>query len=219
MVRRIAGVDDAGRGCVIGPLVVAGVLMPEDKLKLLEQIGVRDSKELTPKRRERLAEEIRKIAEKIKVVKVPPSEVDRIVFRGVKYRRLNWLEAKVMAQVISELKPEIAYVDASDVLEERFKEQILEEIPAGIEVVSEHDADAKYPIVSAASIIAKTERDKEIQKLRMKYGDFGSGYPSDPKTREFLLKCLRERGKYPDCVRKSWKTLRRLAEERQETLF
>jgi len=219
VVRRIAGVDDAGRGCVIGPLVVAGVLMPEDKLKLLEQIGVRDSKELTPKRRERLAEEIRKIAEKIKVVKVPPSEVDRIVFRGVKYRRLNWLEAKVMAQVISELKPEIAYVDASDVLEERFKEQILEEIPAGIEVVSEHDADAKYPIVSAASIIAKTERDKEIQKLRMKYGDFGSGYPSDPKTREFLLKCLRERGKYPDCVRKSWKTLRRLAEERQETLF
>ncbi|RLF37118.1 ribonuclease HII [Candidatus Bathyarchaeota archaeon] len=215
----MAGVDDAGRGCVIGPLVVAGVLMPEDKLKLLEQIGVRDSKELTPKRRERLAEEIRKIAEKIKVVKVPPSEVDRIVFRGVKYRRLNWLEAKVMAQVISELKPEIAYVDASDVLEERFKEQILEEIPAGIEVVSEHDADAKYPIVSAASIIAKTERDKEIQKLRMKYGDFGSGYPSDPKTREFLLKCLRERGKYPDCVRKSWKTLRRLAEERQETLF
>lgn len=219
MVRRIAGVDDAGRGCVIGPLVVAGVLMPEDKLKLLEQIGVRDSKELTPKRRERLAEEIRKIAEKIKVVKVPPREVDRIVFRGVKYRRLNWLEAKVMARVISELKPEIAYVDASDVLEERFKEQILEEIPAGIEVVSEHDADAKYPIVSAASIIAKTERDKEIQKLRMKYGDFGSGYPSDPKTREFLLKCLKERGKYPDCVRKSWKTLRRLAEGRQETLF
>ena len=219
MVRRIAGVDDAGRGCVIGPLVVAGVLMPEDKLKLLEQIGVRDSKELTPKRRERLAEEIRKIAEKIKVVKVPPSEVDRIVFRGVKYRRLNWLEAKVMARVISELKPEIVYVDASDVLEERFKEQILEEIPAGIEVVSEHDADAKYPIVSAASIIAKTERDKEIQKLRMKYGNFGSGYPSDPKTREFLLKCLKERGKYPDCVRKSWKTLRRLAEGRQETLF
>ena len=218
MVRKVAGVDDAGRGCVIGPLVVAGVLMPEDKLSLLEQMGVKDSKELTPRRREKLAEEIRKVAEKVKVIKVPPQEVDRVVLRGVKYKRLNWLEAKIMAQVITELKPEIVYVDASDVIEERFKKQILEAIPRGIKVVSEHDADAKYPIVSAASIIAKTERDREIQKLREKYGDFGSGYPSDPKTREFLIKCLRERGGYPDCVRRSWKTLKRLSAGRQETL-
>jgi len=218
VVRKVAGVDDAGRGCVIGPLVVAGVLMPEDKLSLLEQMGVKDSKELTPKRREKLAEEVWKVAEKVKVIKVPPQEVDRVVLRGVKYKRLNWLEAKIMAQVITELKPEIVYVDASDVIEERFKKQILEAIPRGIEVVSEHDADAKYPIVSAASIIAKTERDREIQKLREKYGDFGSGYPSDPKTREFLIKCLRERGGYPDCVRRSWKTLKRLSAGRQETL-
>lgn len=119
-----------------------------------------------------------------------------------------------MAKVIEMLKPEIAYVDASDVLEERFKQHILECLPFKVEIVSEHKADRNYPIVSAASIIAKVERDEEIAELKEKYGDFGCGYPTDPKTLSFLRQCLKKFEEYPDFVRKSWKPAKRAKSER-----
>lgn len=205
--------DDAGRGCVIGPLVVAGVLMNEEDIPILGSLGVRDSKKLTPRQREILAGEIRRVALKCCVRVVPPNQIDEVVTRGVKLRRLNWLEARVMAEVISELKPDVAYVDASDVVAERFGQQIVEFIPSGIKVISEHNADAKYVVVSAASIIAKTERDSEIAKLRREYGDFGSGYPSDERTIQFLRTWLKRHGSYPDFVRKSWETAKKLMRE------
>lgn len=119
-----------------------------------------------------------------------------------------------MAKVIELLKPDIAYVDASDVLEERFKQHISECLPFRVEIVSEHKADMRYPIVSAASIIAKVERDREIAELKEKYGDFGCGYPTDPKTISFLQQCLKKFGKYPDFVRKSWKTAKKAKSEK-----
>ncbi len=115
-----------------------------------------------------------------------------------------------MAEVIAALKPDIAYVDASDVLEERFKQHILENLPFEVQIVSEHKADAKYPIVSAASIIAKVERDKAIRELRKKHGDLGSGYITDPKTRVFLEQWIKKFGTYPEFVRKSWKPAKRI---------
>ncbi len=201
----VAGVDDAGRGSVIGPLVIAGVLMKEGELPKLTELGVKDSKLLSPHRRETLAIEIKRIAQKYTVIKLSPKEIDDVVQKGRKLHRLNRLEAQTMAKVIETLKPDIAYVDASDVLEERFKQHILECLSFKVEIVSEHKADRKYPIVSAASIIAKVERDKEIAELTIKYGDFGCGYPTDPKTISFLQQCLEKLGEYPDFVRKSWK--------------
>lgn len=159
---QIVGVDDAGRGSVIGPLVIAGVLFNEEDLPILRNLGVKDSKVLSPKRREKLAEEIRKMALGYHAIKLQPAEIDKVVETQRKLHKLNRLEAQTMAKVIEVLKPDIAYVDASDVLPDRFKEHISECIPFRVHIISEHKADAKYPIVSAVPIIAKVERDKAI---------------------------------------------------------
>ena len=120
----IAGVDEAGRGCVIGPLVIAGVLMKEENLPVLAQLGVKDSKLLSAKKREALAAEIVRLAEKRVVMKLSPKEIDCVVESGRKLHKLNRLEAQTMAMIIEALKPDEAYVDAADVLEERFKHHI-----------------------------------------------------------------------------------------------
>jgi len=205
----VAGVDDAGRGSVIGPLVIAGVLIKQEGIAKLVQLGVRDSKLLSPQRREKLAVEIKRVALKHSVIKLSPKEIDKVVQTGRKLHRLNRLEAETMAKVIELLKPDIAYVDASDVWEERYKRHISECLPFRVEIVSEHKADRKYPVVSAASIIAKVERDREIVELKEKCGDFGCGYPTDRKTINFLQQCLEKFGKYPGFVRKSWKTAKK----------
>jgi len=210
----VAGVDDAGRGCVIGPLVIAGVLIKDNELPKLVELGVKDSKLLSPRRRDTLAVEIKRIVLKYDVIKLLPKDIDKVVETGRKLHRLNRLEAQTMAKIIELLAPDIAYVDASDVLEERFGQHISELLPFKVEIVSEHKADRKYPVVSAASIIAKVERDKEIAKLKEKHGDFGCGYPSDPKTISFLRKYLKKSGEYPDCVRKSWKPAKKVKSEK-----
>jgi len=201
----VAGVDEAGRGCVIGPLVVAGVLIREEILPALTRLGVKDSKLLAAKKREALAVEIARLAEKHVVVKLAPVEIDRAVESGRKLHKLNRLEAQTMARIIEALKPDVAYVDAADVLEERFKHHIQEGLSFKAKIVAEHKADRNYPVVSAASIIAKVERDREIAALIGEYGDFGSGYLADPRTMQFLKQWLQTHGEYPDCVRKSWK--------------
>jgi ribonuclease HII len=119
-----------------------------------------------------------------------------------------------MARVIEQLKPDKVYVDASDVLEERFKQHILECLPFKVDIVSEHKADRNYVAVSAASIIAKVERDKEIALLGQVYGDFGSGYPSDPRTMDFLESLMKKDDKYPEFIRKSWKPAKKVKDGR-----
>ena len=210
---RIVGVDDAGRGSIIGPLVIAGVLFNEEDLPQLKDLGVKDSKVLSPNRREKLAEEIKKLALKYHVIKLQPAEIDKVVESNRKLHKLNRLEAQTMAKVIEVLKPDMAYVDASDVLADRFKYHILECLPFSVQIISEHKADAKYPIVSAASIIAKVERDKAIAELTSKYGKIGCGYPTDPETLEFLENWMKEHGKYPDFVRQSWEPAKRLRKQ------
>jgi ribonuclease HII len=210
---KIAGVDDAGRGSVIGPLVIAGILVEEEKLPGLRDLGVKDSKLLSSHRREQLEQEIKKLVLKFHVVKLPPAEIDQVVETKKKLHKLNRLEAHAMAKVIEALKPDIAYVDASDVLAERFKEHIAEKLPFKVKIVSEHKADATYPVVSAASIVAKVERDRAVQELTKKYGHMGAGYPSDPKTIRFLENWITKYGSYPDFVRKSWKPAKRLKRE------
>ena len=213
----LAGVDDAGRGAVIGPLVIAGILLDESDLSKLESLKVRDSKLLSPSRREQFAEEIEKIALKYHVVEFSPAEIDKVVSFGKKYHKLNRLEAYGMAEVILNLKPDTAFVDASDVVASRFREHILEKIPFRVEVISEHKADRNYPIVSAASILAKVRRDMAIAKLSEEYGDIGSGYPSDNRTIEFLERWMKEHGSYPEFVRKSWKPAKRFKDRFSQT--
>jgi len=217
----MAGVDEAGRGSVIGPLVIAGVSVEENDLPKLADIGVKDSKLLSPQKRETLATQIRKLALNCHVVFLSPVEIDHVVETGKRLHRLNRFEAQSMARVIAILKPDVAYVDASDVIADRFGGHIAENLDFTLKIVSEHKADITYPIVSAASIIAKVERDREISRLQQKHGNLGCGYPSDSKTINFLRDWIRKFGFYPDFVRKSWKTSKRVmleSDSRQKKL-
>ncbi len=209
----VAGVDEAGRGCVIGPLVVAGVAVRTENLRSLIDLGVKDSKLLTAKKREALYPEIIKLTEKHHIIKVPPAQIDKVVRSSRTLHKLNRLEAQTMAKIIEVLRPDEAYVDAADVVEHRFGNHISELLRFKTKIVSEHKADRTYPIVSAASIIAKVQRDGEIEKLKKKYGDFGSGYLTDDKTMIFLKRLLDTNGDYPSCVRKAWKPAQKAKSE------
>jgi ribonuclease HII len=204
-------------GCVIGPLVIAGVSIKKEATRELSSIGVRDSKVLSPTQRTNLAIAIRNIAHDISIVELPPEEIDEYVLKGRKLRKLNYLEATAMAKVIRKLNPAIAYVDSSDVRPERFADDIQEHLVKRIRIISEHHADQKYPVVSAASIIAKVTRDQRIAEIEDQYGDFGSGYPSDERTIRFLEDWVRKHGSFPGFVRKSWKTISRIEQEIRQT--
>ncbi|HUK29401.1 MAG TPA: ribonuclease HII [Candidatus Acidoferrales bacterium] len=220
MPKLIAGADDAGRGPIIGPLIIAGILIPEEKQQALRAMGARDSKLLTPRQRTDLNVKIRELALKVSIVESQPKEIDEIVLHAEKLRKLNFLEAKMMARVIEELGPDTAYVDASDVNEARFGEDIRGFLPASlkeVKICSEHHADRTYPVVSGASIVAKVRRDTIVDGLRQQYGDFGSGYISDPKTMSFLREWRRRHTGYPPIVRMSWKTIKDLEEERTQS--
>jgi ribonuclease HII len=206
----VSGVDEAGRGPVIGPLVVAGVSIDEKDMPKLVDLGVKDSKLLSPKKRETLAAQIKKLAYNHHIIYVSPHEIDRVVEHGRRLHKLNRLEAQAMARVITVLAPDIVYVDAADILADRFGEHIAENLSFSPKIVCEHKADANHPIVSAASIIAKTERDRTISQLQKKHGNMGCGYPSDSNTIKFLEDWIRKFGNYPDFVRKSWKTAKRV---------
>lgn len=208
-LRGIAGVDEAGRGPMIGPMVICGILIDSDRLNELVEIGAKDSKTLTHKRRLVLKKQIEKITSKIEIRTVSAADIDRLRKRTT----LNEIEVAEFASIAKALNPKEIYLDAADVIAERFGSKIgeLSGIASkGAKIVSEHKADAKYPIVSAASIIAKVERDLAIEKFHQKYGDFGSGYPNDPKTMKFVRNLVRNGEKLPIIIRKSWESVRKI---------
>ena len=201
----ILGIDEAGRGSVLGPMVIAGVIVPEKMGKVLERMGVKDSKRLTPNRRTILSRKLRKMFD-FEIVVISAREIDELRENGV---NLNEIEKNAMESIILKLKPEKTIVDAVDVKAERFQENLCKD--TGYNVVAEHKADDKYIEVSAASIIAKTERDAQIKEINNDYiksGGIGSGYPSDPKTKKFLTNYTYD--EMPDFVRKSWATVAKM---------
>ena len=209
----IVGVDEAGRGPVIGPLVVAGVAVESDVE--LRHMNVRDSKKLSPERREALAPEIEKVS-RYEVVVIPAERID--IMRSE--MSLNDFEAKLFAEVIDKLRPETAYVDAADVDEIEFKRCVRKELAFDVEIVSQHNADELFPVVSAASILAKVCRDREMRTIEDEIGlHIGSGYASDADTIAFLETWIRTHGSLPPHTRASWDTARRLlAESRNHKL-
>jgi ribonuclease HII len=209
----IAGIDEAGRGPMIGPLVVCGVLLEEGVIEKLQELGVKDSKTLTPKKRENLATEIKRFASKIEVQSISARQIDQSRRRGT---TLNEIEVDLFSAVVKKLRPEILYLDAADVIAERFGENIGERsglLKDGCKIISEHKADTKYTVVAAASIIAKTNRDNVIADYHEIYGDFGSGYPSDPKTVEFVRNLSMKGEEVPDIVRRSWESVSAILDE------
>lgn len=204
------GVDEAGRGPVIGPMVVAGVCASRDALI---RLGVKDSKKLSPKRREKLAKEIREVASQIVVLVVEPEEIDALR----REMSLNEIEVELFARIISKMKDRVIYVDAADVDEERFAREIVARVEKDVEIISKHRADSLFPEVSAASIIAKVERDRRIEELKKEIGDFGSGYPADERTKEYLKEYFKKHGDLPPHVRRSWKSARRFLNKKGQS--
>jgi len=208
----ICGVDESGRGPVVGPLVVAGVNFEND-LKLIEE-NVHDSKKIAPKRREILSKKIQESAVNYEIKLISASDIDHMR----KIMTLNEIEVNAFSEIIEKLKPDICYVDAADVNDERFGRNILSRLSFKPEIISKHKADDIYPVVGAASILAKTKRDEEVQMMAQEFEKkldipLGSGYPADPVTQKFLRKWLKEFGKLPTHTRHSWKTAQNLLRE------
>jgi len=211
----LIGVDEAGRGPVLGPLVVVGVRTRDDGP--LREIGVRDSKKCTPELRERLGPQIRRFCEHVVVRTISPERIDSARERMT----LNELEAEVFAEVIRGLLTSKfpagrtpgsirVYVDAADANAAAFKERVLQYLGVRVDLISEHKADDTYPVVSAASILAKLIRDEEMVRISREVGEnVGSGYPSDPVTINYIEKAIRENGVLPPHTRKSWETVQR----------
>ncbi|MFQ5910352.1 MAG: ribonuclease HII [Thermoplasmata archaeon] len=204
---RICGVDEAGRGPVIGPLVVAGVLVEDDAH--LREMRVKDSKKLSVTRREELSEEILKTAE-CDIQVVPAEDIDETR----KLMTINEFEAKLFASVLEKLRPDVAYLDSADANCRTFESLVRKELAFDLEIICEHKADELFPVVSAASIIAKERREEEVRRIGKELGeDIGSGYPADPITVEFLQRWISEKGDLPPNTRRSWETARRMLSE------
>ena len=207
----ICGIDEAGKGPVLGPMVAAGVLVSDDED--LSSLGIKDSKQLSAKKREVIFEEIC-ASYKTAVVVKSPAEID------VRECTMNQFTVFLHAEVLRTLSPDRVYLDACDVNAERFGVNVLSASGIDAEVVSEHKADARYAVVGAASIVAKVTRDRIIDELRLEFGEIGSGYPSDAKTVAFLKEYIREHGVPPACARKSWQTVTDiLSKSAQKNLF
>lgn len=208
----IAGADEAGRGCVLGPLVICIATVEREKEAQLRKIGVKDSKLLTPKRREHLFGKIKRICKEIAVIKLTAS----ILNDRMRKHSLNEIEAMEMGRALSSLKypPEVVYVDAPDSVEEMFHARLRKYYKGDAELVCEHKADLNYPIVSAASILAKVERDAVIEQIKKEFScDFGSGYSSDERTIEFLKNNF-HRQQLHKYIRKEWETVEKLKQRK-----
>ncbi|MDH7517731.1 MAG: ribonuclease HII [Candidatus Thermoplasmatota archaeon] len=205
----IGGLDEAGRGPVIGPLVVAGVVFENDVF--LKENNVCDSKKCTPKTREMLAEKIKANAVSYEIVVVSASDIDDLR----KVMTLNELEVNIFSRIIDKLRPDFCYVDSADVDDKCFGKDILSKLSFKPEIISKHKADEIYPVVGAASILAKTVRDEHVRKIAVelepKLGiPLGSGYPADPVTMNFLRAWVDKYGDLPPHTRRSWETAQKL---------
>jgi ribonuclease HII len=200
----VAGIDEAGKGPVIGPMVVCLFEVEEEKLAELKKAGATDSKLLSEKRREEILERLENLG-RARLLVISAAELDA---RG---ESLNTFEIGKMAQLISMSRAEKIWIDSIEANGKKLGEKVLARISGRKpEIIAKPKADRDFPIVGAASIAAKVRREKEIEKLKKEYGDFGSGYPSDPRTKAFLKRFLAEKGFLPAIVRKSWATTERL---------
>ncbi|MEX2682632.1 MAG: ribonuclease HII [Candidatus Sigynarchaeota archaeon] len=211
----VGGADEAGRGPVLGPMVVCAACFREADIPNLHDQGVTDSKQLSPKRREELYEIITRAALCYELVVLSPVEINEGMASG---ENLNDIEVAAFARAINAVIrrgpiPGKMWIDAADVKPERFGERVQGLLSTRVVVNASHKADATVTAVGAASILAKVTRDRLIHELSKQYGDIGSGYPSDPKTRAFLKSYYQDHGKFPPIVRTEWETLKQLEKE------
>ncbi len=204
----IAGIDEAGRGPVIGPLVVCCAFCRREDEKALRKVASKDSKALTAKQREEAYEELKGFCN-FRWAEVSAADLNRMM----RTMSLNDIEAKYMAELIKKLDESDVMIDMPDRYAWTFRRRMEKFGVKRFE--AEHKADENYPIVAAASICAKILRDRKIEEIKKATCDFGSGYPSDPKTRSALLD-PQKRALLEPFIRQRWKTLESI---KQKKLF
>ncbi|MGA8664029.1 MAG: ribonuclease HII [Thermoplasmata archaeon] len=203
---RIVGIDEAGRGSFLGPLVVGGFAIAPDQIDALRAAGARDSKELSPPAREAAYARLGELGEMRSIV-LPPAEIDR----AVAHQQLNELEAAAFGRLVRGLRATEARVDACDPNERRFGRRVALHAQIPVRVLARHHADRDDPVVGAASIVAKVRRDRAIARLAARLGvEIGSGYPSDEVTVAFVRGWLASHAEHPAWLRRSWSTMKRV---------
>ena len=206
------GVDEAGRGPAMGPLVVGTVYVDSDQH--LREIGVKDSKKLTPKARERLYDEITSSADHWATVVISAEEIDE----QRKNISLNDIEMNMFAEAAKKWSVDRIFVDCPDINESSFSNRLSILLGNRAEVIAKHKADDIYPVVSAASIIAKVTRDRMMSDIQEEFEvNIGSGYPSDHYTMDFIRDWVAKNGKAPPHVRTSWEPVREMLSQRKNT--
>ena len=229
-MRVIGGADEAGRGPILGPLVICAAIFNEQDIPYLQDQGVHDSKKLSAKKRDQLLEIIQEKVIDYELVIIKACHIDKSLNSGT---NLNALEVLGFARAINNLlnrncnkhNVHILHLDAADVKPKRFQTNIQKKLQLNVTLNAEHKADENILVVGAASIIAKTTRDKIIKQLQAENGDIGSGYPSDLKTRNFLKDYYQAHKKFPSFARHCWSTIKKIEKELgvlpkgQKTLF
>ena len=197
----ICGIDESRRGPVLGPMAMCGAFIEEEDMPKLVSLKPKDSKLLTKEQREELFPKLKKVLKHYKLFVITPAEIDRAV-KGGDGLNLNKLEAVKQADILNEFDPDKAIIDCPSNNIKSYRLQLLNLLKnKKVELILEHNAE-RYPLVAAASIIAKVTGDREIEKLKKQIGiDFGSGYMTDPKTVDFLKNNFES---YPELFRKSW---------------
>ncbi len=204
-VPRVLGVDEAGRGAVLGPLVVAGVLAPADSRPALRTHGARDSKTVPRHRRRDVLRTLLQEAVRGYALVIPPSTIDA--------GNLTTLEEEAIASLIARLAPQEVVLDApvGPAALPRFLRRLRAAVDEEVQLIAYPKADRSDPIVGAASLLAKVVRDGYMDALRPHYGDIGWGYPGEPRVRRFLEGWVATHGALPPICRTRWASNRTLA--------
>jgi len=206
---RVLGIDEAGRGCVLGDLCVGAFFVEDPDDSVLREAGADDSKRLSKKRRDAAREALSSLGEAT-VVRISPSEIDQ--------GNLNQLEISAIAGLVRRFKPDRVYMDALGPTKTvpKLIARLQQRVGDGCtpEWIIEPKADHTYPIVGAASIFAKTTRDRALAELDDAHGPLGSGYPSDPKTKAWLRSWAASPHPWPPFVRTRWQTIQDLGQRK-----
>jgi ribonuclease HII len=215
------GIDEAGRGPVVGPLVMAGCLIDSKTEAEFKKLGVKDSKKLTRKKREELELKIKELADTFEIIIIPPIEIDMKNDNGT---NLNNLEAITVAEIVNRINKGFSEISVvADCPSPNIKAwtgvvkaKIVD--TSNIKLSCEHKADVNHMAAAAASILAKCVRDREMDFLNKKYGELGSGYCHDPVTMRFIEKNVKKYNS-DGIFRKTWITWKNaMARKSQKSL-
>lgn len=205
---RVLGIDEAGRGCVLGDLVVGGFVVEGVDDLALVAAGAGDSKAMTPARR---------LEVRTALVELGTADVRCIAARAIDAGNLNTLEEDAIVALVREHRPDLVIIDAlgHPSALPRIQARLMDRVGPDIQArwILEPKADANHPVVGAASVFAKTTRDALLDEVRAAWGEVGSGYPSDPKTKQWLAAWARTGKPWPDFVRTRWQTVTALSQQ------